>query len=1527
MKHRAQPRTSLRRAATSGLLASLIATGAPFPRAALAGPEGARVVRGQATVEKLGDTTVIRASNRSILKFSSFDIGAGETVQFVQPNAQSSVLNRIDSARPTQIEGALVANGRVYLVNRAGVYFGTGAQVNVGQLVAAAGKLSNADFLSGRDHFTDLSGEIRNAGSIDADVVKLVGASVANSGRIDADGGWIAMASGEDVLLGQKGSRLYVKIAKPSPGDPAKPGVVQSGELSAQGGGVTLAGGDVLGLAILHSGSTQADEIRIAGGKRSGVDVGGTLDASNATPGGVGGRIEVTGARIALRGADLDASGDAGGGVVLVGGDFQGHGALPTADITYVDADSRIHADALGSGDGGRVVVWADGVAGFYGEIGARGGALGGDGGLVEVSGKQHLLFRGDVDTQAPFGETGSLLLDPVDLTIASGTGDGDADGTDTFKGSPSGVTGSVLFADTAPTTIFQSELEGLSASTNIVLQATGNLVMQDLANNQLRLPTTGSVSFTGNTSFQMDPSDLITTEGASLSITGGTLTLGNLSTRGNAGNLAGGGISLNATGAGDLTLHTVNSGTANTSIQVANGSILDDGNTATRVTAATLLIGANGNNASIGSALAPIGTNLGTTATSGALIASATTGSGGIFFSEADSLLIGSVNGGTTKTIGLTSEIGPITATAASNLINGNTLTLTTLAPNLTTGAGIGATAIPIRSNLTGALNATTASNGNIVLAAGFAAGQPTTANPMRVGTINAGTGAVTLTANSGIPLAQANAPALGSILDDGNTSTRITAGTLSMNALQNGASVGTTANPIGTNLGSTLGVTASSGTGTIAVSEANGLVLGTVNGGAPALGATLKNVSLTAEAGSITGSSSTPNLVSGNTATLTANDAGASIGTAGIPIRSNLMGPINVTAQNGAGSVVLSSGFLATTSATPLIVGTIAAGPKNVTLTGNTGLLATAQVNATDTARRGSILDDGDPNTLITANALSMTANLKVTPLQAEQPKNFGGATIGQTNFPIGTNVSTLTATSVGAISVDQPQGGDLTIGPVSSTGLASAQINFGTPQRPILASVLGFSGGVSIRNDAGALLVNGPITTFAGSTTFGAVGPGSIELDSPDAIEFNTSSLTSGGNLFLNTNVPVPPQPALATIYVRPGTSGDPVADRRDLTLTATNGSFEMGEGQTLSVPGTLTINAPNGTPAIGGTPFVPGTITIGDVNALDLQLNGQRGEIKLRQSRTGYLQDGSIRLDGGVDVVANTIALNFGASSLSAVGSGPPATFSTPSGAPVAGAPPNSRFGRPVGTTPLTPADFVGTGGAAANQILDLQGSATTTNGTPDAVAPLPYTFRRSDEDLTKMNATADVSLVWGADVLAFLRCSPAPGDDPDDVPVTCLGYDAAQQNRDPFATPEGVRARARYRGLLAERDLMRSDLATAWGAYRAQAPDEVPSGADFRAFVEENAFYGRAADDLTELRNMLDAVDAMLGSGRTGAAAEVWQQQLLQDFTPNGMTPSMLYEATGAGSGKVDTVDAAPAAAGALALANPVDRRR
>src|SRR5438105_15890238 len=128
---------------------------------------------------------------------------ANETVRFVQPGADARVLNWIGSLTPTQINGSLLANGRVYLLNPSGIYFGQNAVVDAGRLYAVAGELSKEDFLNGLNRFTGLKGEVNNAGSIRGEMVALIGRSVVNSGTIVSPGGLIGLASGDQVLLGQ----------------------------------------------------------------------------------------------------------------------------------------------------------------------------------------------------------------------------------------------------------------------------------------------------------------------------------------------------------------------------------------------------------------------------------------------------------------------------------------------------------------------------------------------------------------------------------------------------------------------------------------------------------------------------------------------------------------------------------------------------------------------------------------------------------------------------------------------------------------------------------------------------------------------------------------------------------------------------------------------------------------------------------------------------------------------------------------------------------------------------------------------------------------------------------------------------------------------------------------------------------------------------------------------------------------------------------------------------------------------------
>ncbi|MDJ0536497.1 MAG: filamentous hemagglutinin N-terminal domain-containing protein, partial [Xenococcaceae cyanobacterium MO_207.B15] len=244
--------------------------------------------------------------------------------------------------------------------------------------------------------------------------------------------------------------------------------------------------------------------------------------------------------------ATIDVSFPTGGGTVLIGGDFQGSGILPTSKRTYIGENVTIKADALTNGNGGEVIVWADEVTGFYGNISAKGGLESGHGGSVEVSGKEHLIFRGNVNTSAVNGLPGTLLLDPIDIVIADGSGDKLGDGTDSLAGNNSGVEGSILseslsdIEDTAPTTIYESELEGLSGDTNIILQATNDIRLEDLSDDGLELAAGAGVialsadadgDGVGDFIMEDNIADTIFTNGRDIAISGANLTIGNINT------------------------------------------------------------------------------------------------------------------------------------------------------------------------------------------------------------------------------------------------------------------------------------------------------------------------------------------------------------------------------------------------------------------------------------------------------------------------------------------------------------------------------------------------------------------------------------------------------------------------------------------------------------------------------------------------------------------------------------------------------------------------------------------------------------------------------------------------------------------------------------------------------------------------------------------------------------------------------------------------------------------------------------
>jgi filamentous hemagglutinin family protein len=453
-------------------VASCFAGGAAF-----ANPTGPTVVNGQVTMNQAGSLLSITNSPNSIINWQSFSIGANEITRFTQQSAASAVLNRVVGAGgaidPSVILGALQSNGRVFLLNPSGIVFGAGSQIDVAGLVASSLNLSNADFLGGRLRFTEVAGagSVVNQGAINAATggqVYLVGPSVTNSGLITSPKGEVILAAGNTVELVNPGTpNLRVEISAPD--NEAR----NLGQIVAEAGRVGIYAG-----LINHSGSTRVDSavatedgrIILKATKNTTVEAGSTLSASGPTGGqvtiqsgdttivqgavsatgseGRGGTVEVLGNLVGLDGnALVDVSGETGGGRALIGGDFQGRNpGVQNAYRTYFGPSATIRADAKGNGDGGTVIVWSDNATAAYGTISARGGAEGGDGGFVEVSSRGWLDFHAKVDTSAPKGRNGTLLLDPREVCIYntdSGSCPGSGEGGGGFSG---GMASQVFF-------------------------------------------------------------------------------------------------------------------------------------------------------------------------------------------------------------------------------------------------------------------------------------------------------------------------------------------------------------------------------------------------------------------------------------------------------------------------------------------------------------------------------------------------------------------------------------------------------------------------------------------------------------------------------------------------------------------------------------------------------------------------------------------------------------------------------------------------------------------------------------------------------------------------------------------------------------------------------------------------------------------------------------------------------------------------------------------------------------------------
>ena len=463
--------------------------------------------------------------------FEQFDLKEGQTANFITPPELENVIGHI-SGSASRIDGLLQVLGSqadFYLINPSGILFGSNARLNLPGSFTA----TTATGIEFGDNWLDLrqespsaysafsgaptafgfvaSGPVVNLGDLalgEGRSLSLMGTQVINTGRLSAPGGNItvtAVEQGSLLRIGQ-GDRLLSLEVSPE----ASTENFTSAALSELLTGGSLSHADTLQVNADGTVSLVGSEVAIPKAPGTAI-VSGELIAD----GRLGGEINVFGTQVGLLQGQLSASGENGGGTLRLGGDYQGGPLAPTAQRTYVGPGATLAADAFASGEGGHIYVWADQTTQFYGGIRARGGQNNGNGGFAEISGKLNLDYQGTVDLSAAQGRSGTLLFDPLNVTIKNGSGI-DAPRPESFP--------DLFSTDPRWFTLYEETLEQFDS---VIIQAYHDITIEPLEDHELTFQPGGTILFqvdidNNGGHFTMDAADTIRAAGGSVTITSG---------------------------------------------------------------------------------------------------------------------------------------------------------------------------------------------------------------------------------------------------------------------------------------------------------------------------------------------------------------------------------------------------------------------------------------------------------------------------------------------------------------------------------------------------------------------------------------------------------------------------------------------------------------------------------------------------------------------------------------------------------------------------------------------------------------------------------------------------------------------------------------------------------------------------------------------------------------------------------------------------------------------------------------------
>jgi filamentous hemagglutinin family protein len=1147
---------------TGAVLAfALPAHAQPAPNAR---PGGGNVVAGAATIATSANTTTIdQSTQRAAINWQSFNIGSQQTVQFQQPSSSSVALNRVVGPNPSQIAGRIDANGQVVITNQSGVTFYKGSQVNTAGLMVSAAGIGNANFMAGRmvfDQAANPNAKVVNQGSItvrDAGLASLVAPQVANSGVINARLGHVVLAGARTATLDLYGDGLMSidvtgQVVQAPSGATAL--VTNTGIIRADGGTVQLtaqAADGVVQTLVNAGGSIRANTVGdrtgtiVLNGVGGSITVAGQLSATGSTPGSAGGNIAVdpSGGVAITQTARIDASGQAGGGVVAIGTTLARAKGGPsitskhTAANVTMAAGATIAANATVKGNGGRVAVLSSGSTTMNGTISARGGPQGGNGGMIETSGTTLAVGQSAVvDTRAPQGLTGRWLLDPTDVVIGTAGGDvtpasivtGLEDSNVTIS-ADNDITVSNPIIATGDTLAVNSLI--FEAGRNILVNADITLnggFFEATANDSADLSTALSDRSAGSGSFTMAPGVTINTSVNTEVI---EVFVGSL-----AANTAGGG----AFTPGTITLANLVTG---------GGDVFASGGTGLTLNGALDTAGTGG-------------------------VALSSTGTGGIALDAAINVgrlvLDASGGGGVTQDAAgaITAADLAIISTGAVSLVAANSVTL--LAAEVT-GSGSSFSFRDAGTPLTVSRLSPSFSEGQLSLIDGI------TTNDGQIALSTTGSGNVTANqqiVSTGGEIDIAVAPGSG-FTNNAGSNPRIPASIDSTNGtISNGNIV-----VLADSMTFTSGSTVTAGTGTV--------VLGPATAG--------DNIVLGAAS-----SSGTLGLQTTDLATITAGmvqigyraeDATASFtgsisigGTAGISVN-----PANIPTL-----LLVTGGTLGTVSQTQPVSFSAAGGTLGIIAGGNVTMNGTSNVVGalTGFADNGSSFVFSNDGPLTIGALPSQQLGVAVDPTTGQVSSAAMASGVGKPGNPL----SGVTATGGGNISLNTSTG-DLTLAAnVTATGQAVTLTSAGTIDQTAGAisagTLTGTAVSVTLADAGNAIVALGSFDSTGdfllqdgqGLTVVGTVSAGPVSVSGPNVANTNTLSLTTGGTLAIG---------AVGAVGVL---NAGVVALSAGGAVSEPNGSI-IANGLTAGATGAIVLNSlGNNITTFGGATAIGGNVTL-------------------------------------------------------------------------------------------------------------------------------------------------------------------------------------------------------------------------------------------------------------------------------------------------------------------------------------------